>query len=146
MTYFEPFTLTTNNERAYLASMTWDYSFSNSLYIMWSGIYNSAGSYEPGQNQAVAFNTNQRLTAKNLTQYKFSTIVQTGYPIHPLLNAGFAVMLFPGDNAMFIYPTLSWSIIENLDLDLFGQFFWDDASGEFKSTSKLIFVRTKWSF
>ena len=146
MTYFHPLDRQTSRERAYLMSLTWDYSFQNSLYVMWSGLYNSAGSNEPSQTETLGFTTNQRLTARNLTPYRFASIVQGTYPIHPLLNGGIAVMLFPGDKAMFIYPTISWSVIKNVDLDIFGQFFWDDPSGEFESTTKLIFVRGKWSF
>ena len=145
-TYFQPFEVSLSDKRALLASLTWDYSFTNSLYIMWSGLYNSAGSNEPGQFQSMSFTSTRRLTTKNLTNYKFSTIVQATYPIHPLLNAGLAVMLFPGDQAMFIFPTLSWSIVQNLDLDIFAQLFWDDPSGEIESTTRLFFTRLKWSF
>ncbi len=146
MTFFQPFEVSVSDERAYLVSITWDYSFSNSLYIMWSGLYNSSGTNEPSQLQTLGFTTNRRLAAKNLTPYKFSSIAQASYPVHPLLNAGLAIMLFPGDKAMFIYPTVSWSVVQNLDLDLFGQFFWDDPGDKFESTTKLIFIRAKWSF
>ncbi len=146
MTYFQPFEVSSIDKRSYLASLTWDYSFTNSLYIMWSGLYNSTGTNEPSQFETRGFTSNSRLTTKNITPYRFSSIIQTSYPIHPLLNAGLAIMTFPGDKAMFIYPTISWSVVQNLDLDVFGQFFWDDPSGQLESTAKLIFVRGKWSF
>jgi len=144
MTYFHP--TESSDSKTYLLALTWDYSFKNSLYVLWSGIYNSSGSNEPSQFETVSFTSNQRLTAKDLSPYRYSSIVQGSYPIHPLVNAGLAIMVFPGDRSMFIYPTVSWSIIQNLDIDLFGQFFWDDPNGTFESTSKLIFVRGKWSF
>ena len=146
MTYFQPFEVSEERTRAYLLSTTWDYSFKNSLYLMWSVLYNSAGSFDPEQSDRLNFTLNTRLTARELSPYFWSTILQGTYPIHPLVNIGTAIMLFPGDRSMFVYPTVSWSVVENIDLDVFGQFFWDDPDGEFESTAKLIFIRAKWSF
>ncbi len=144
MTYFHG--LVDDSENAYLLSLTWDYSFESSLYIMWSGLYNSAGVNEPGQQQSLDFISNQRLTAKNLSNYRFSNIFQSTYQVTPLITTGLAFIVFPGDQALFVQPTIGWSIIENLDFNVFGQFFWDDPQGELESTTKLIFTRLKWSF
>ncbi len=134
-TYFEP--LNDTDERTFLGSITVDYSFTNSLYLNGSFLYNSAGD---GSNP-LFLQSSSNLDVRALSPFKWSTFLQSSYPINPLLNSGFAVIYYPGEPGVFLNPYLTYSITTNLDFDLIGQFFaWGDPS------VTLLYFRLKYSF
>ena len=134
-----------DNEFNWLASMTWDYSFKNSLNLMGSFLYNYDGTRNPVLGEYSPFST-ERLTPRDLSPYKVSAIFQASYQFHPLVTGSFSGMIFPQDRAFFVFPTLGISLKENLDLGFFAQFFWDDPFGNFQPLARTIFTRLKWSF
>ncbi len=140
--YFVPYKGQAPN--AFLASISADYSFESSLYLHGSVLFNSEG--DENSNGAVQF-LPDRLTARDLSPFKFSTLVQTSYSFHPLIGGAFAVIYYPGADGLFLNPGLTISVITNLDLDLLGQIYFDqDALGDHKAIAKLAFARVKWSF
>ena len=73
--------------------------------------------------------------------------VQGTYQFHPLINGGLAVIYFPGErNALFLNPTIDYSIKENLDASLVVQWYYDKIQEEYDALAKLLFLRLKWSF
>ena len=144
LTWFHPVEVQTPIN-TFLASMTFDYSFRNSLYLMGSFLYNSRGVSNPplGVFSPVS---SERLTAKDLSPYEISAILQTSYQFHPLVTGGLAGMVFPGDKAAFINPTVGISLMENLDLGIFVQLFYDDPGDDFQALARTFFTRLKWSF
>lgn len=150
VTYFEPVINTSVNsgyDRMFLGAVSVDYSFLNSLYLNGSVMYNSNGSHDPIFGFTLV---NQRVggfTVRDLSPYYWSSFVQGSYQISPLIFGGIALMAFPGSNTFFINPSLSFSLVQNLDLNLVGQlFFGDDLAGNYGSISEALFVRLKWSF
>ena len=150
LTFFEPVTETQVNSRyarMFLGAFSADYSFANSLYLNGSVMYNSNGSNDPVFGFTLI---NQRVggfTVRDLSPYLWSSFVQSGYQITPLLFGSLSVMVFPGSNAFFVNPSMSYSIAQNLDINLVGQlFFGDDILGNYGAISKALFVRLKWSF
>ena len=131
-----------------LGSISVDYSFKSSLYLNGSVLYNSENQSDPqfGFN-ALGVNTSENFTMRNLSNYRWSAFVQSAYQFGPLVMGSLSVMSFPGSNAFFFNPMFSVSLKQNLDLGVFGQFFFDDdISGDYGAISKSAFMRVKWSF
>lgn len=145
-TYFTPYNDRPGGYESVAVSLGVDYSFANSLYLIGSYLYNDAGQLELISDQPFLF-SNQNLSAKNLMPFKHSAFINGSYQFHPLLSGGMAIMAFPGDNSTFLNPSITWSILQSLDLSGFGQFFLDDKdTGGYGSISKSIFFRLKYSF
>jgi len=141
-TYFIPFE---NNEKeSFTATLGADYSFGNSLYLNTGFLFNSNGATAGDITQLFSFD----LSAKNLYPYKYATFFSASYPFSPLLNGGLALIYSPSEaQALFINPTLTYSIKENWDVDFVGQLVFND-EGElgYRSPVQALFLRFKFSF
>jgi hypothetical protein len=145
LTYFHPFRQWRHQTGQVLFSLSADYSFANALYLHGSALYNSRGTPNPPAVLLQAFSPG-RLSVRDLSPYRYSLFLQTSYPFHPLLNGSLAGMYFPQDQAFFLSPVLTYSALPNLDLDALSQLFFDPQKGNFSPSSRLIFLRLKWSF
>ena len=131
----------------FLGAISVDYSFANSLYFNGSVMYNSIGDYEANIFGSALGQQLSSFTVRDLSPYPWSTFVQTSYQFSPLLSGGGAIMFYPGTNNFFINPYLTYSVVQNLDLDLIGQlFFGDNQNDSYDAISKSAFLRVKWSF
>ena len=131
----------------FLAAISVDYSFKNSLYLNGSIMYSSIGNYDTNLFGSALEQRTGSFTVRDLSPYPWSSFVQASYQLTPLLFAGSAVMFYPGTNNFFINPMLTYSIVTNLDINVVGQlFFGDNQNGSYDAISKSVFVRVKWSF
>lgn len=138
-TYFLPMDAGKNS---FAATFTLDYVFSNSLYGNVGYLYNSNG--ETKGDVTGLFNF--QLSAKNLYPYRHAVFIQASYPFTPLLNGGAAIIYSPvKSQALFINPTLTYSLAENWDLDLVGQIVLNQAQ-HYTSPIQALFLRIKWSY
>ncbi|MEP4533640.1 MAG: hypothetical protein ABJ004_11185 [Cyclobacteriaceae bacterium] len=133
-----------NDEDGLLASATVDYLFSSSLYLNGAVLFSSFGK---NNSNFFAVDTRSNLDIKSLSPYRWSSFVQASYPIHPLVNIGLSSIVFPSDGSVFINPFLTYSIIQNLDLDFISQlYFGEGLDGKFDALSKVVYFRVKWSY
>lgn len=164
MTYFMPFTETTANMNTnpftgeiipgskrytsmFLGAISVDYSFANSLYLNGSIMYNSIGDYNANLFAQSLGQQYSSFTVRDLSQYPWSAFIATNYQFSPLLFGGASIMYYPGTNNWFVNPMLTYSIVQNLDLDVVGQiFFGDNQNNSYDAVSKALFARIKWSF
>ena len=144
ISYFHPYT-SSDLSPALLASLSADYSFENSLYLHGSILLNTDGSNHPQDFLFFSFNRG-RLTARDLSPYRYSVFLQSTYPFHPLVNGGIACMYFPGDHATFWNPTVSVSLFSNWEIDVIGQFFFATENEAYKALVKSFYARLRWSF
>ncbi len=127
-----------------IASTSADYSFANSLYLNCSVMYSAFGKQNP---TFFLVNSTSQLDIRSISLYRWSSFVQAGYPVHPLVNTGLSVILFPADASLFLNPYVTLSIRPNLDLDIISQlYFSDQLATRYKAQSKMVFVRLKWSY
>lgn len=146
LTYFIPVAGNEKNN-AFVGTLSYDYSFKNSLYYNVSYLFNSDGATDLGAGGFFDLFYGD-LTARNLSPYMHSAFLMSSYPFHPLINGSLALMVFPGNSTLFVNPTLTFSLMDNLDLSLTGQVFYGDdfVTGDFKALSKVLYTRIKWSF
>ncbi|MBL6963156.1 MAG: hypothetical protein ISR55_04985 [Bacteroidetes bacterium] len=140
--FFQPKDNLSDTTGAFLASLGYDYTFKNSLMVQTEVLYNSKGK-EKGD-----FNLNEfyfmDLSSKNLSLTRWSVMGMLSYPITPLLYGSVSAMYSPNDKSLFVGPTISYSLAENLDFSLVAQSFFSDAAAGGKGT--FVFLRIKKSF
>ena len=90
--------------------------------------------------------TQGRLTAKELSPYMYSLIFSGSYQFTPLINGSIGAMTFPGSKSMFVYPVVTFSVVQNLDLDVIAQLFVDQVFTADMDATQVYYVRLKWSF
>ncbi len=115
-----------------------NYSFDNSLMLMFEYLYSS--NVNSDIDNILAFYEND-LSAKNMTFDKHNFFAQASYPITPLLNASFAGMVYPKIKGGAIIPSFIYSLKDNLDFTLIAQIF----SGEYPDENNKI-KRQSFSF
>lgn len=138
--YFQP--LVDDVDPAFGMSVGLDYITPKSLFVTGGALFNSEGLTEGSLTSLFSFN----LSARNLYPYKVSVFGQAGYPISPLLNAAMVVVYSPSkSHAMFVSPTITYSIASNWDLDLIGQIAFNKDDG-YVSPVQAMFLRLKFSY
>ena len=142
MTYFYNFSKLSSDPNSFASTVAFDYSFKNSMYLIISGLYNSNGENKLDSLNLLTFDIN----AKNLSPFQYTIFTQLGYPITPLLNSGLGIMYNPGDHSLFINPTFTISVKDNIDLDILTQVFFTNVADVYKAVGQLYFMRIKWSF
>jgi len=127
-----------------IATISFDYTFKNSLYAHVSALYNSTGTTGPagGYNLLII----QHLSVKDFTKARYNLFGQLGYQISPLVRADLSSIFNPSDKSIYAGPMVNISLTDNVDLMLMGQLFWGDDGTEFGDYGKFWYIRLKWSF
>lgn len=133
----------------FLASVGFDYMFSNSLTLMGEYFYNSI---EPNFNLTGLYQIQDApMNIKSLSLARHNAVLQVSYPINPIINVSAAAMWMSKDNWLFFSPNIDFTISQNVNFTFVGQFFSGKMSNpltlqkEHKLVS-LIFFRLKYSF
>ncbi len=135
-----------------IASISGNYIFSNQLMLNMSVIYNSNGSTGPAYaefgNALGSLNTmfSSSLNVKNLTFSRFDIFGQVSYPASPLINVSLSGIFNPYDKSVYVGPSGTFSLTDNISLMLVGQLFFGDALTEFGGYGQMYFIDLKWSF
>ncbi len=129
-----------------LVSVGVDYSFGKSNTIMLEFLYNQQ------KDQPLITSPMDLYTApldiKHLSFAQYNIFVQIMTQPHPLLSASLAAIFFPKEKGLFLMPNITYSISDNADLTMVGQFF----QGKFSSPSShkikifALFLRLSLSF
>lgn len=148
-TYMYPTEESVNQKELFLWSLGLDYSFKNELYISSEFFYSSRVELSGGGSVLDLYSG--PLTVKNIAFAQYNGFLQASYPITPLFKASISGMVFFDENTSgyFFGPYLDYSLIDNLDLSLYFQFFNFESSflgTEFESKTSFAFLRVKWSF
>ncbi|MBN2773238.1 MAG: hypothetical protein JXR31_03245 [Prolixibacteraceae bacterium] len=143
LTYFLPREENSGSKEALVASVSGDYTFPNSLYLHAGVLYTSLGT--TGKAGGRLF-FDQNISAKMLSFARYSLFGQVSYPITPIFSGSFSGMLNPCDGSVYLGPTLTWSLGDNLELMATGQIFTGDKGTEFGEMGQAVFGRLKWAF
>lgn len=141
--WFIPHKKNTGSNKALVATVSGDYTFKNSLYIHAAALYNSRG--VTGKAGSRNF-FDQEISAKNLSPARYNLFGQLSYPITPLLSGNLSGIINPSDGSSFIGPSITLSLLTNLELLLTGQLFLGESGTEYGELGKAIYGRLKWSF
>ena len=85
--------------------------------------------------------------AEYLMPAKHNAMGTVSYMFSPIFTGSLMTVYSFGVNSLSLAPTTTFSIMNNLDLDVIGQFFWQEFStSSFKNIGNGIYWRFKWSF
>ncbi len=124
----------------FIVSASVDYMFPCSLFMITELLYNQAGGRE--QFQLIG----EQLAPDNPSFSKYQLTTQLTYPIHMLVDGGLAAIYYPDEEAVFISPSVTWSVITDLDLRVLAQFFTGSDDSVFGSSINIITASLKYNF
>jgi len=148
--YFLPIETSKQKDNAVLsATVSLDYSFGNSLYIMLQGLYTTIPKNSPIQDFTSYYYA--QLNAKYLSFTEWNFFAQTSYPITPLLTGSLAGMYYPDLGGFFVNPMLSYSLSDNVAASIVWQYFQGDFPNPVtglveKQQVNMVFMTFKWNF
>ncbi|MAT39953.1 MAG: hypothetical protein CL946_10160 [Ectothiorhodospiraceae bacterium] len=123
------------------ASISFDYTFPNTLYLHAEGLYNNTG-----RKENAALYRNRASRSGLLSPARFSTYGEVSYDITPLLRGTVFAIYNPNDASYLVSPGLSWSIITNLDAYVTAFLTAGEPLSEYGSFGEAAFFRLKWSW
>jgi len=141
--YFHPYENLADTSGILNGSVSFDYSFSNGLYVHLSGYYNSAGS-----DNLNLFSSQQFfiVNPKQLLPFKYAGFLQFSKQITPLFMLGLSNIYSPANDTWVIVPSAQYSIASNWEITLLGQSFFSDVNNVYRSLGNSAFLRFKFSF
>lgn len=146
LSLFQPYTNTNERSTAFAGSLGWDYVYESGLYMASSLLYTSDTANELNV-LGFSFSNNTSVSARTLSPFSWSILYQLGYNITPLLRSSFALLYFPGKrHALFINPSIDYSITDKLDLSFIVQLYADQPVDSYSFVAKLIYLRLKTNF
>lgn len=123
------------------ASLSGDYTFPNTFYIHTEVLYNNNG-----KSSNTFLFLPEASSLGMLSSARLSIYQEFAYDITPLLRGSLFGIFNPDDKSFVVIPSLSYSVITNLDAFLLGMFFNGDQLTEFGEYGTTIYVRFKYSF
>ena len=122
-------------------ALSGDYTFPNTFYIHTEVLYNNIGvTANTFLYQPIAGSLGL------LSAAKWSLYQEFSYDITPLLRGSFFGIFNPNDKSYVIVPSLSYSVITNLDLYLISFFFEGKPLTEYGEYGTTFYARLKYSF
>jgi len=106
--------------QVFTLSTSFDYSFQKGIYVNASYLYNSSF---PNQVNAANIQTifASSLSAKSLMPSQHTYLAQVSGSFNPIIGGGMSVFYAQSLNLLFFMPSVSVSVAQNWNLDLFGQ-------------------------
>ncbi len=144
VSYFYPKDNFSDTTGTIVLSLGYDYTFRNSLMLQFEGLYNGYGKNSSSFN-LVDFYFMQ-LSPQNLSLTKFSVLGQISYPVTPLFVGTFSAMYSPNDKSLYLGPSVTYSLKENLELSIYTQYFTSNTPVEQGGKGVFLYWRIKWSF
>jgi hypothetical protein len=118
-----------------------DYTFPTSFYIHTEVLHNNVG-----VGNSTALFQQDALDLGLLTAAKWSVYQELAYDITPLMRGTIFGLFNPRDKSYVIVPSVTYSVITNLDLLFLGMFFNGNALTEYGDYGNTLFLRLKYSF
>jgi len=131
------------NFETFVASISGDYTFKNSLYFHIGALFNSQGT--TGDAGGRSFFTPD-ISAKMLSLGKYQLFAQTSFPFTPLFSGDVSIMVNPCDGSSYLGPTLSYSLADNWEVMVNWQLFFGNEGTEYGDYGKAVYGRIKWAF
>ncbi len=142
--YFKPVTNGANFKETILASISANYTFSNSIYLNFSVLYNSQGTTEKAGRGFFSLINN--LTVLDYTRSKAELFAQISYPVTPLINADLSSIINPFDGSFYLGPSVNFSLTDNISFDLIAQTFFGEKGTEYGDFGQMYFGQLTWNF
>lgn len=145
--YFHPYKNSSDTSGLFMLSISIDKLFPNELHLMAEMLY--ANIEKPSANSFTEF-YNRPQNVKSIALVPLQFFAQGSYPITPIWQASASIMYYPEMEGFFTGPGINYSIADNWEASISGQYF----SGKFPDVSgnktqqqfTYAFLRIKGSF
>ena len=127
-------------ETNYIASVSVDYMFTNRVFLITELLYNRAG----GRDRFPFFGEQISPDNPSFSKYQFTT--QGTYPVHELVDGSLALIWYPDESSFFLSPSITWSVMQNIDMQLLGQFFIGSDDSAFARAGDLLMGSLQYNF
>ncbi|MBS1904574.1 MAG: hypothetical protein JSS75_12775 [Bacteroidetes bacterium] len=127
---------------AVTASMTFDHVIGG-YFLTLSGLYCSdvpASAASGGE----LFDATR--TARQLMPFRYTGYLSASKAFTPLFTATAAVLYSPTNGSLILFPSIAYSLAENVDADLTLESFFNNATGPYAAAANAFFLRLRWSF
>lgn len=128
------------NSTQFIAAMSLDYMFANGLFLVTELLYNHAG----GRDEFSLLG--EELTPDNPSFSRYQFTAHGSWSIHPLLGGALAAIVYPDERALFVSPSVTWSVATDLDLQVLGQVFTGAEDSAFSNAGHVIMASLTWNF
>ncbi|KPK85832.1 MAG: hypothetical protein AMS27_06490 [Bacteroides sp. SM23_62_1] len=131
-----------------MVSTGMEYTFKNSLLWQIEFLYSNRP-FMPDEG-FLGYYTSP-LNVKSLAFTKYSLFTSINYSFTPLFNCSFAGMYFPKLSGFFTGPSITYNMMENVDLSMFLQYFSGEMTDPLTLDKKreditIAFLRLRWNF
>ena len=123
-----------------VAALSADYIFDNSIFLIVEGLYNKEG----GRESFLLLG--EPITADNPSFSRFQFTAQGSYPFSPVWNGSLALVFYPDEEAVYISPSVSYSVAQNVDFNLITQIFVGSSDSAFSNAGNVVAASLKWNF
>jgi len=132
----------TDGSRAtnFIASASIDYMFPNSLFLVTEALYNKEGGMDEFSLLA------EPLTPDNPSFSRFQFTAHGSYPIHPLLDGTLAAIWYPDEQAVYLSPSATLSVMTDLDLQVLAQVFVGSDDSAFANAGNVVMASLRYNF
>jgi hypothetical protein len=129
------------NKPMVTVALSADYTLPNTFYIHTEMLYNNSG-----KTKNIFLHSADARSIGMLTAARWAIYHEFAYEITPLMRGMIFGIFNPNDKSFIIVPSLSYSVITNLDAFVIAQFFEGDPLTEYGEYDNSFFFRLKFSF
>jgi hypothetical protein len=126
-----------------VAAFGFDYMFGSGTYALVEFLYN--GGYQRIPADGVIMIT-QPLRPDNIMFSEFAITLSAQHPFSSVFGGGLSLMALPDIEAAFIMPSLSYSVMPNLDLEFVSQIFIGGKNSIFEEAGSSWYFGLQYSF
>jgi hypothetical protein len=120
-----------------------DYITEKGWYLNAGVLYNSLGIVDPVDDWA---NFGFKNTPDRLMPTRWNLLLGSTRSFTPLFTGSLMVIYAPGTNMLILFPSFTYSIATDVDLNLFWQSFFAETKHGFNGVVHAGYLRLKWSF
>lgn len=129
------------NKKQLSVVLSGDYTFANSLYIHSELLYNNLGMIEH-----IGLYSKDASEIGLLSASRINLFYQLGYNLTALTRLDLSMIHNPYDKSFVLLPTVSISLLQNLDLSFISLYFNGEDFSEYSPKGIMLYSRLKYSF
>lgn len=137
------FFLKGSNREQLNASVEADHVFSGGWYVSAGVLLNNLGQDE---SPLLLETASLEISPRNLMPTKWNTVLTINKEITPLISVNTTTIYTPGTNLLILLPNFTFSLTENVGVNLVWQSFFAEGLAGFDDISHRAFLRIKWNF
>jgi hypothetical protein len=123
-----------------VAAISADHMFGSGIFIVAEILWNSSG----GREEFSLIGT--PLSADNPSFSRYQLTLQAGRAFSPLVSGNMLIAGYPDEEAVFLSPSVTWSVNENLDLTVLSQYIVAGSRSNFADAGYVLAGSLRWSF